>query len=334
MTDNTDIKVTAGTLKRAANRFHRRKDTPDYFILFHWPYVLLHEAGYRNHQALADLYLNLLGITWDHGTITKQGLPKATLRLKPLRESMDMPTRTFQNQLQQLEELELIKRKRIPGDRMNGNRTRMIVWAPKYTLEFLSENDQNSNEIKIGFPYFGVPDNGLTVTPCYRSSSSNRNSSNSTAAAANSGATKNSETARRKKRLARAAARKKRSDGSDRRRQSKRPISKNSQTGLVSWYCRKIRRIVGYDPPVNIKVLRTQGWTAKRWKLTYEVLATIIADWDVFMESQSDMKTKPAYPPLEWLNSWWNGWLGWHNAHHGTTTKKRKLPTSGKIVLK
>jgi len=335
MTDDINPEIAAevrARFKRAASRFHQRVNTPYDFTLFIWPYTLLREAGFRNWKGLADLYTNLLSLAWNHGVLIKQGLPKITLHLKPLRESMDVPTRTFQNRLETLEALKLIKRNRINGDRLNGNRTRIIVWAPKFALEFLRENDRNGGEIKIGFPHFGVPDSGSTGTPGHRRTTSDSSDSNK-----RKKSTKQPGVPDRKKRLGRIAARKKRSDGSDRQRQSKKTTTKYSQAGLIKWYRSQIRKRHGHNPTVNPLALRTRKWSQKKWKLVYEVLATLIPQWDDFLEARpKKMKSTPAYPPLEWINSWWNSFYGWHKAQQDMTVKgsKRKIPTSGRLVLK
>jgi hypothetical protein len=336
MTDDTDNTATPGTLKRAANRFHLRKNTPYELSFFHWPFVLLHEAGFRNWKGLANLYINLLSLAWDHGTLTDQNLPKITLHLKPLRETLDVPTRTFQNQLKQLETLGVIKRKRISGDRLNGNRTRIIVWAPKFTLEFLRENAQNGNEIKIGFPFFGVPDRDFGVPD--RASTGTPGHTTTTRRSCRDNSTEVRSTRRagvpdRKKRLKQIAARKKRSDGSGRKTQTKKPVRKHTQAGLVAWYRNEIRKQHGHNPTVNPFALRTKKWKPEKWKLVYQVLPVVIKQWDDFLGAQKKhMESPPAYMPLEWINSWWNAFYGWYKVQQDTTSDVLKPPkrlTSG-----
>lgn len=329
MTDDTDITLEQRkSFKRDANNFHRQHKS-HYFLLFHFPYEIFHTAGFRNWKALADLYMNLLGLAWKYGSLTKQGLPKITIPLKPLRESVDVPARTFQNQLKKLEALEWIKRKRILGDRINGNRTRIIVWIPKYTLEFLRENDRNGAEIEIGYPNFGVPDSSSTGTPGHTTTTRRRSRD------INRKSTKQPGVPARKKLLKEKEAAQRKSDGSNRKQQTTKRPQKHTQAGLIAWYRQQIRKRYGHTPSVNPLALRTKKWGPKRWKTVYAVLGTIIKDWDDFVGAQSKvMKSPPAYPPLEWINSWWNAFSGWHKAHQDTSFRGgKKTPTSGVIKL-
>jgi len=308
-------------LRQAASNYYRRKGISPY-IVFDWLHAAFAQLKVRNYDGSSVLYLHLLAIAWEHGTLTKQGLPKVSLRLKPLYQTLDVPRSTFQRWLQKLELYGLIKRQRLVGDRMNGNRTKIIVWVPKKVLEYLKENDHERNRASFGTPIWslksGTPGYLTTTTREYNNScEDSRDSSNSGVPTMRL----------QKQRLKEKEAAQRKSDGSDRQRQSTKRPKKNTQAGLIAWYRRQIRKQYGHNPRINPLALRTKKWTPKRWKLVYEVLATIIKDWDDFVrDQQKAMKSPPAYPPLEWINSWWNAFYGWHKARQDTTSDVTKPP--------
>ncbi|KKM73781.1 hypothetical protein LCGC14_1406950 [marine sediment metagenome] len=328
----TDDNVTPEFRKRlrqaASNHYRRNSITP--YIVFDWLHAAFAQLKVRQYDGSSNLYLQLLAIAWEHGTLTKQGLPKITLQLKPLYRSAGVPRSTFQRWLQKLELYGLIKREPIIGDRINGNRTKIIIWAPKKVLEFLKEADHEREKPKFGTPIWGLNNETpgyLTTTTedkdssCDRSRDSNRSGVSTLRL--------------QKQRLREKEEARRKSDGSDRQRQSKKPTTKYSQAGLIAWYRTQIRKHHGHNPTVNRQALRTRKWDRKKWKLVYEVLGTVIPQWDDFIQAQGTMiKAPPAYLPLTWINSWWNAFSGWHKKHGDMTTKKRKLPTSGRIVLK
>lgn len=312
-------------LRQAATNHYRRKGVSPY-IVFDWLHAAFAQLKVRNYDGSSVLYLHLLAIAWEHGTFTKQGLPKVALRLKPLYQILDVPRSTFQRWLQKLELFGLIKRQRLVGDRMNGNRTKIIVWAPKKVLEYLKENDHEHNRACFGTPIWSLKCGSpgyLTTTTEDKDNICDRSSSSS-----------GDPTMRlQKQRLQEKETEQRKSDGSNRQRQTKKPIRKNTQAGLIAWYRSQIRKHHGHNPRVNPVAIRTKKWTPKRWALVYAVLATIIKDWDDFVsDQQKAMKSPPAYPPLEWINSWWNAFYGWHKSHQDTTSDVIKPPkrlTSG-----
>lgn len=331
MTDDNITPEFRKRLRQAASNHYRRNNISPY-IVFDWLHAAFAQLKVRQYDGSSNLYLQLLAIAWEHGTLTKQGLPKITLRLKPLYQSAGVPRSTFQRWLQKLELYGLIKRQRFVGDRMNGNRTKIIVWAPKKVIEFLKEADHEREKPKFGTPIWSLT-NGtpgyLTTTTEDKDSSCDRSSRDN-----NNGVP----TLRlQKNRLRAKEAAQRKSDGSDRQRQSKKPTTKYSQAGLIAWYRAQIRKHHGHNPTVRLQALRTRKWDRKKWKLVYSVLTTVIKDWDDFVhDQQKPMKSPPAYPPLEWISSWWNAFYGWHKTHEDTSTKgrKKKLPTSGRILLK
>jgi len=333
MTDDTDITLEQRkSFKRDCNNWHR-KNPQHYTLLFQWPYWLLRKHGGLSSDGPSDLYLRLLGLAWNGSERTAEGLPKITLQLKPIYEHLGVPARTFQCWLKKLEKFGLIKRIRLINDQKNGNRTKIIVWLPKFYLKLLIENDQNGAETPIGFPFWSA-DNDPKYALRKRLTTTTVENIDSSCESSRESSTNGVHTlALQKKRLKKKEAAQRKSDGSNRKRQSTKRPKKHTQAGLIAWYRQQIRKRYGHNPSVNPLALRTKKWGPKRWKIVYAVLGTIIKDWDDFINAQSKaMKSPPAYPPLEWINSWWNAFSGWHKAHQNTTsdvTKSPKRLTSG-----